>query len=163
MATWRMTPPANATMSFADTSHRSALGAQQERAAIPAPRATKPTGNAAAAAVSRPDAPDGARNAYAQHPQHKSPGAARSARRDGPGDRRSASSTRSTIPPAGSAKIGLSMASDPVIEAYKKDIDRTLLRENLKLTPEQRVLKLMELQRFAEELRRAGKGARRRA
>ncbi|MCK6460943.1 MAG: hypothetical protein L6Q95_13755 [Planctomycetes bacterium] len=55
------------------------------------------------------------------------------------------------------------MASDPVIEAYKKDIDRTLLRENLKLTPEQRVLKLMELQRFAEELRRAGKGARRRA
>lgn len=45
---------------------------------------------------------------------------------------------------------------DPVIEAYKKDIDRTLLRENLKLTYEQRLLKLMELQRFAEELRRAG-------
>ena len=27
------------------------------------------------------------------------------------------------------------LAYDPVIEAYKKDIDRTLLRENLKRTP----------------------------
>ena len=53
------------------------------------------------------------------------------------------------------------MDVDPVIEAYKKDIDRTLLRENLKLTPEQRLLKLIELQRFAEELRRAGKEMRR--
>ena len=48
---------------------------------------------------------------------------------------------------------------DPVIEAYKKDVDRTLLRENLKLTVEQRFLKLMDLQRFAEELRRAGRAA----
>jgi hypothetical protein len=38
---------------------------------------------------------------------------------------------------------------DPVIEAYKKDIDRTLLRENLKLTPAQRVEKL---QRFMRDL-----------
>ena len=45
---------------------------------------------------------------------------------------------------------------DPVIEAYKREIDRSLLRENLKLTPEERIRKLMELQRFAEELRRAG-------
>jgi len=49
---------------------------------------------------------------------------------------------------------------DPVIEAYKKDVDRTLLRENLKLTPTERLEKLMELQRFAEELRRAGREAR---
>ena len=48
---------------------------------------------------------------------------------------------------------------DPVIEAYKRDIDRTLLRENLKLSPEERIQKLAELQRFAEELRRAGKEA----
>jgi hypothetical protein len=27
---------------------------------------------------------------------------------------------------------------DPVVEAYKKDIDRTLIRENLKLTVEER-------------------------
>lgn len=45
---------------------------------------------------------------------------------------------------------------DPVIEAYKRDIDRTMLRENLKLTVEQRFLKLRELQRLATELRKAG-------
>ena len=46
---------------------------------------------------------------------------------------------------------------DPVIEAYKKDVDLTLLRENLKLTVEERFLKLMRLQEFAEELRKAGR------
>jgi hypothetical protein len=30
--------------------------------------------------------------------------------------------------------------SDPVVEAYKKDIDRTLIRENLKLSVEERFL-----------------------
>ncbi len=49
---------------------------------------------------------------------------------------------------------------DPVIEVYKKDIDRTLLRENLKLNVEERLRQLMELQRFAEELQRAGRAAR---
>jgi hypothetical protein len=46
---------------------------------------------------------------------------------------------------------------DPVIEAYKKDIDRTLIRENLKLTVEQRFVQAMELARFGDELRRAGR------
>lgn len=46
---------------------------------------------------------------------------------------------------------------DPVIEAYKKDVDRTLLRENLKRTVEERLRDLMRLQRFAEEWRRAGR------
>jgi len=50
---------------------------------------------------------------------------------------------------------------DPVIEAYKKDIDLTLIRENLKLTVEQRFLNAMALARFADELRRAGSEARR--
>jgi hypothetical protein len=49
---------------------------------------------------------------------------------------------------------------DPVIEAYKKDIDRTLIRENLKLTVEERFRKAMALARFAEEMRRAGHEAR---
>jgi len=44
---------------------------------------------------------------------------------------------------------------DDVIEVYKRDIDRTLLRENLKLSPEERLRKLQRLQRFAAELRRA--------
>ena len=48
---------------------------------------------------------------------------------------------------------------DPVIEAYKRDVDRTLIRENLRLTVEQRFDALMKLQRFAGELRRAGREA----
>ena len=49
------------------------------------------------------------------------------------------------------------MEKDPVIEAYKRDVDRTLLRENLKRTPEERFLQLQELQRFADRARRARK------
>ena len=42
---------------------------------------------------------------------------------------------------------------DPVIEAYKKDVDRTLLRENLKLTPSQRVEKLQAFMRAFASIR----------
>jgi hypothetical protein len=49
---------------------------------------------------------------------------------------------------------------DPVIEFYKKDVDMTLLRENLKLTVTQRFEKLVALLRFAEEMQRAGRKAR---
>ena len=48
---------------------------------------------------------------------------------------------------------------DPVIEWYKKDLDMTLIRENLKLSVEERFRKAQELARFAEEMRRAGKEA----
>ena len=50
---------------------------------------------------------------------------------------------------------------DPIIEAYKRDVDVTLLKKNLRLAPEERVLAAMELQRLAEEVRRAGREARR--
>jgi len=43
----------------------------------------------------------------------------------------------------------------PVNEAYKRDVDHSLMRENLLLTVEQRFEQLMRLQEFAEELRRA--------
>jgi hypothetical protein len=49
---------------------------------------------------------------------------------------------------------------DPVIDAYKKDIDRTLIRENLRRTVEERILQAEELQRTAEELRRAMRASR---
>jgi len=49
---------------------------------------------------------------------------------------------------------------DPVIEAYKKGIDVTLIRENLRLTVDQRFQQLMSMQEFAEELQRAGRKAR---
>lgn len=55
------------------------------------------------------------------------------------------------------AKEPMSGAADPVIDAYKPGIDRTLIRENLKRTPEERVRALQQLQSFAEELRRAGR------
>jgi len=51
------------------------------------------------------------------------------------------------------------LVSDPVIDEYKKDIDRSLVRENLKLSVEARFRKLQQLQRFAAELRRAGRAA----
>jgi hypothetical protein len=54
----------------------------------------------------------------------------------------------------------VSLEPNPVIEAYKKDVDRTLLRENLKLTPDQRLDKLQAFVRFAAELREAGRRAR---
>jgi hypothetical protein len=49
---------------------------------------------------------------------------------------------------------------DPVVEAYKKDVDRTLLRENLRRTPEERSQNFLAMYRFAEEVRRAGAKAR---
>lgn len=45
---------------------------------------------------------------------------------------------------------------DPVIEAYKAGVDRTLIRERLKRTPAERAEDLVALARFAEELARAG-------
>ncbi len=54
---------------------------------------------------------------------------------------------------------GALLDRDPVIEAYKRDVDRSLLRENLKLTVEERFEELRRLQEFAAELRRAGREA----
>ncbi len=48
---------------------------------------------------------------------------------------------------------------DPVVEEYKKDVDRTLLRENLKLTVEQRIQKFEALMKYIDELRAAGENA----
>ena len=45
---------------------------------------------------------------------------------------------------------------DPVIKAYKRDVDRTLLRENLKLTYYQRIQKLQGHMNFIEQVREAG-------
>ena len=46
---------------------------------------------------------------------------------------------------------------DPVIDLYKKDVDRSLLRENLRLTPQQRIEKLMSFMRSLESLRAASR------
>ena len=52
------------------------------------------------------------------------------------------------------------VAEDPVIDVYLRGVDRTLLRRNLRLTPQQRLEQLQSLVRFADELRHAGKSAR---
>ena len=49
---------------------------------------------------------------------------------------------------------------DPVVEVYKRDVDRTIIRENLKLSVEDRLRKHQSAQAFFEELRRAGQQAR---
>jgi hypothetical protein len=51
---------------------------------------------------------------------------------------------------------------DAVIEAYKKDVDMTLIRENLKLTVEERLIKLQNFVEFLDEMRKAGRTMRRR-
>ena len=50
--------------------------------------------------------------------------------------------------------------TDAIIDVYKQHVDRTLIRENLRLTVTQRFEKLMALQRFADEMRRARLDAR---
>jgi hypothetical protein len=49
-----------------------------------------------------------------------------------------------------------SLESNPVIEVYKKDVDRTLLREALTWTWDQRAKNLMALLRAAEAFEQAG-------
>ncbi len=51
--------------------------------------------------------------------------------------------------------------TDPIIEAYKKDVDRTLLRENLKLTPSERFLRFERFMHSVMGLREAGEQHRR--
>lgn len=54
---------------------------------------------------------------------------------------------------AASLLESISLEPNPTIEAYKKDIDRTLLRENLRLTTTARVEKMMAALRFAEAVK----------
>ena len=53
------------------------------------------------------------------------------------------------------------LSFDPVIEAYKKHVDRTILRENLKLSPQQRSEKFLSFMRSVWQLREAADNSRR--
>jgi hypothetical protein len=53
------------------------------------------------------------------------------------------------------------LSPDPVIAKYKEGIDRTLIRENLTKTHEERLLRLQQMQEFVEEVRAAGEAMRR--
>ncbi len=56
-------------------------------------------------------------------------------------------------------RLDQSPEPDPVIEAYKHDVDRTLLRENLRRSVEERIEALERVQQLAEDFRRAGQRA----
>jgi hypothetical protein len=49
--------------------------------------------------------------------------------------------------------IPVSLDPSPVIDAYKDGVDRTLVRENLRLTTSERVAKMTSALRFAEAVR----------
>ena len=57
----------------------------------------------------------------------------------------------------GNQHVGLPspVATDPLLEAYKKGVDRTLLRENLKLTPAERAEQLVNFMAAIAALREA--------
>jgi hypothetical protein len=46
---------------------------------------------------------------------------------------------------------------DAVIEVYKRDIDRSLIRENLKLTQQERIIRFEDFMSFTFELREMGR------
>jgi hypothetical protein len=48
---------------------------------------------------------------------------------------------------------------DDIIDIYKRDVDVSLIVENLKRSLDERLETLMRLQAFVEELRRAGRAA----
>jgi len=60
-------------------------------------------------------------------------------------------------PHCGVSELAPPDLSDPVIELYKKHVDRTLLIKNLGLSPAQRAKKLADFVGFLEEMRRAGR------
>jgi hypothetical protein len=66
--------------------------------------------------------------------------------------------------PEASAQNGLAMDDSDLdlVEAFKKDIDRTLLIENLKRTPAQRMERFAGCMESVYELRRAGREMRER-
>jgi transcriptional regulator with XRE-family HTH domain len=53
-------------------------------------------------------------------------------------------------------------ALDPLTEAYKRDVDRSLLRENLRKTVDERLRSLAEMQEFGRELERSVRARRKR-
>jgi len=53
----------------------------------------------------------------------------------------------------GDELVPVSLDPSPTIDAYKVHVDRSLLRENLKLTTSQRVEKMIAAMHFADAVR----------
>jgi hypothetical protein len=65
-------------------------------------------------------------------------------------------STENRVKAAAASVFAEQGEPDPVIAAYLRDIDRTLIRANLALSVEGRLRNLQALLDFADELQRAG-------
>lgn len=52
-------------------------------------------------------------------------------------------------------KMSVTPTADPVVKAYARDVDRSILRENLKLTVEERFLRFEAFMEGVEALRGA--------
>ena len=61
--------------------------------------------------------------------------------------------------PVDLASAEQSIAFEEIIQIYLRDVDRTLIRENLALTPAQRLQKLEEFVEFLESAKKAGRTA----
>ena len=70
---------------------------------------------------------------------------------------RTVPAARSTELQQGNERNGAGPEPDPVIEFYKRDVDRTLIREQLRRSVDERVRNMIAALRFAEALREAGR------
>ena len=59
--------------------------------------------------------------------------------------------------PVASALTQQPTAYDEIIQIYLRDVDRTLIRENLALTPAQRLQKLEEFLEFLQSAKKPGR------
>jgi hypothetical protein len=62
-------------------------------------------------------------------------------------------------PLAGSPRIAQTTAFEEIIQIYLLDVDRTLIRENLALTPAQRLQKLEEFVEFLQSAKNSDRRA----
>jgi hypothetical protein len=59
-------------------------------------------------------------------------------------------------PRCGLLELAPAETIDPVVESYKAGVDRTLLIENLKLSPAERANKFLNFMSFLAEIQRSG-------
>lgn len=64
--------------------------------------------------------------------------------------------------PSDEGRGGQDPERDALLEALVRDVDLSLIRRNLRLTPQERIDQLGEMQHFAEALAEAGRNARQR-
>jgi hypothetical protein len=64
----------------------------------------------------------------------------------------------STLPSMDVLDVAL-LPPDPVVEAYKKDVDRTLFDRNLALSPSDRIEQLQRFVAFLHDMQEAGRRA----